>query len=279
MSYVELCTQDLLRYFLKKIDPKREGITIDIGLGSHDFYCKFFKLLGWQSIAVEPLPTEEAYQVCQVNNITLIESAIAESDGKVLMYIGNRNGQEDYNLNSLRGDWWGSSTESREVNSMSLTTLLNQINSTEITCLKIDVEGMEYLIIKQMEEIETSLLPKILVFEYGGGGTKESEQGGWSKEIIAETLKCLEILSKLCYKSAIIVDFTPGLKGGMLELNQSIKLNSNIFPPASTYGNIIVVSSDLKDQKLKIKKICKTHQNNEMKTNLFKRFLKRLIYH
>ncbi len=260
--HVEECCQALLNQILPEVDSERSGLAIDIGVGTFAFYCQLFDQLKFTTIAVEPLPNRQLRQLCRYRNIQLLESCISEVDGLVNLYIGSYNGEENLNLNSLRSDWWGSTATAKQVESMSLSKLLNEIAATNITCIKIDVEGMELSIIQQFLHLKETLLPKVLMFEYGGGGTRESGQGGWSTELLDGTIKSLEILLNAGYGQTILVDSAPDTKEQVIHL-QSEKLESTVlFPPQSIYGNIIAFRG-VEYPEDKIASICQSYRDNK----------------
>ncbi|NEQ67701.1 MAG: FkbM family methyltransferase [Symploca sp. SIO2D2] len=238
---VEPCCQALLSQILPEVDKKCLGLTIEVGVGTFAFYFKLFEQLGFQAIAVEPLPTEQVRQLCSSGNISLIESCISDIDGLVDFYLGSYEGQRSLNLNSMRPDWWGSSSTAIQVPSMSLHSLLSTLETKQLTCLKIDVEGMEFSIIKQLPSLPENLLPQVLMFEYGGGSTRKRGQGGWSQEILDETMKSLDIICNLGYRQAIIVDSAANGKEQVIDLKAISLEPTVVFPPQSVYGNIITL--------------------------------------
>ena len=259
--HVEECCQALLNEILPEVDSDRTGLAIDIGVGTFAFYCQLFDQLKFKTIAVEPLPNNQLKQLCKHRDIQLLESCISEVDGTVNLYIGSYNGEENLNLNSLRPDWWGSTATAKQVQSMTLSKLLQKIAATNITCMKIDVEGMELSIIQQFLQLTESLLPKVLMFEYGGGGTQEDGQGGWSTELLNATLKSLEILRSLGYGQAILVDLAPDSQEQVVDL-QSEKTSTVLFPPQSIYGNIIALRG-VQYPEPKIASICQLYRDNQ----------------
>ena len=259
--HVEECCQALLNEILPEVDSDRTGLAIDIGVGTFAFYCQLFDQLKFKTIAVEPLPNNQLKQLCKHRDIQLLESCISEVDGTVDLYIGSYNGEENLNLNSLRPDWWGSTATAKQVQSMTLSKLLQEIVATNITCMKIDVEGMELSIIQQFSQLTESLLPKVLMFEYGGGGTQEDGQGGWSTELLNATLKSLEILRSLGYGQAILVDLAPDSQEQVVDL-QSEKTSTVLFPPQSIYGNIIALRG-VQYPEPKIASICQLYRDNQ----------------
>lgn len=260
--HVEPCCQALLSQILPEVDKKRSGLAIDIGVGTFAFYCEIFEKLQFNTVAVEPLPTEQLRQLCLNRGIRLIESCISQVDGFVNIYIGSYNGEENLNLNSMRSDWWGSTATAKQVRSLLLSSLIEEINADQITGLKIDVEGMELAIIQQLLALPESLLPKVLMFEYGGGGTRESGEGGWSKEILDGTLQSLEILSTLGYGQTILIDCAADTQEQVFDLKLIPLEPTKLFPPQSVYGNIITLRNEQYPES-KIASICQPHRDNK----------------
>ena len=262
--HVEECCFALLSHTLPKIDNSREGLCIDVGVGTFAFYCELFSRMGFETVAVEPLPTKKLRVLCKVLGITLFESCLTDKDGIETIYIGTFQGSDNLNLSSLMPDWWGSSAKSEQVNSVSLSTLLKSIRPfNKITCLKIDVEGVELLIIKQLLQILKSKLPSVVQFEYGGGGTLQEKKGGWSEKAMNETLSCLEILKKSGYKDAIVVDSAPSSVERIISLEQTDINPMTFFEPNYIYGNVILFKDKMHD--VDFYQICEPYRNNKTK--------------
>lgn len=175
---VEPCCLNLLFVLLPLIDQEKKGVCIEIGVGTFAFYCEIFARQGFKTIAVEPLPVDNLKQLCNDLKINLIESCVSDINGQQTLYIGNFQGSENLNLCSLHSDWWGASSKKIEVPSITLSKLITDNTITKITCLKIDVEGAELSIIQQLKELPESLLPSVIMFEYGGGDSKQSNDKG-----------------------------------------------------------------------------------------------------
>jgi FkbM family methyltransferase len=245
--HVEECCSALLNYILPQVDRTKSGITIEIGVGTFHFYCSLFKKLGFEVIAVEPIPNEDLKALCRKQNIKLIESCITKIDGPMDIYMGTWQGEENTNLCSTRSDWWGTTSETKQVESISLSTLLKSIQKQAITCIKIDVEGAEVDIIEQFLDVTQGSLPLVLMFEYGGGTTKNTQQGGWSPEIYNGTLRCLEVLKSLKYREIIAIDSSENFVSKVYDL-QNLSSFEDIFPETSNYGNIIATCDRILSQ-------------------------------
>jgi FkbM family methyltransferase len=240
---VEDCCQSILSKLLPVADPERYGFAIDIGVGTFAFYCELFDRLGYQTVAVEPLPTKKLLRLCCRRHIKLIQACISDMQGDVAIFIGQFDGQENSNLSSLRQDWWGGSSKKMIVPSIKLESLLQGLNHAKVTCIKIDVEGIEFSIIRQFRDLGENSLPDILMFEYGGGDTKASGKGGWQKDIFESTVNTVELLKQLSYKQ-VLVNESAETKVRKFNL-EDIESPVEIFDADDIYGNVIAIKSDL----------------------------------
>jgi FkbM family methyltransferase len=261
--HVEECCHALLHHILSIIDTNKKGLCIDVGVGTFALYCELFAKNGFETVAVEPLPTPAVAKLCRSLGISLIEACLYDNDGTTAIYTGTFNGSEDSNLSSVRSDWWGSSSNSVQVRSMTLDTLLKSINAHLITCLKLDVEGVESVIIKQLQQVNLSLLPSVVVFEYGGGSTKQEGKAGWSEAGINETLSCFRMLKDLHYRTVILVDSLADSQERVIDLAEVNVLPDIMFHPQSIYGNAICFLDCISDATW-IENICCLYRNNDI---------------
>jgi|WetSurMetagenome_2_1015567.scaffolds.fasta_scaffold189568_2 FkbM family methyltransferase len=261
--HVEESCQALLHYVLPKIDRSRKGLCIDVGVGTFALYCEIFARTGFDTVAVEPLPTPAITKTCHSRGITLIKSCVYDNDGTQTMYKGAYNDSENLNLSSIRSDWWGSSSNSVQVRSMTLDTLLKSINAHFITCLKLDVEGVESVIIKQLHQVHASLLPAVVVFEYGGGSSRLDGKAGWSETGINETLSCFNMLKDLGYRTTILVDSMQDSTERVIDMAEVNVLPDILFHPRSVYGNAICFRDRVSDSTW-IEHICSLYRDNNI---------------
>lgn len=248
---VEPCTMDVLRMILPRIDGERLGLAIDVGVGTFDFYCLLFRDMGFETVAVEPLPAKELKRLCRERHIALIKRCVAATNGRQRLYVGQWQGVENHNLSSLRPDWWGGGTKAVTVKCLTLGALLGSLKRTRITCLKLDVEGMESAIIAQLDAIESAHIPSVLVFEYGGGDTRESGQAGWNQDYVARTMQSIRSLAAFGYKEMIVIEANS--KGcRRLACRTEMTDAGDVFECDALYGNIIALRSvdAISDQEL-----------------------------
>jgi FkbM family methyltransferase len=261
---VEECCSALLDKILPVIDKGRAGWAIDIGVGTFCFYCDQFARLGFRTAAVEPLPVEELRNLCSKSDIQLVEACIADKNGIATLYKGTFREEENLNLNSLRKDWWGVGKDPVEVPTMTLQSFLQKLSIGSITCMKLDVEGLEFSVIKRIAELKDEQIPRLIMFEYGGGGTKESRKGGWSTDIFEETLQSLNILSGLGFDKTILIDSsTTAPQIYSLQREKNYKL---YFASEFIYGNIISSCVEIVDDE-EIISCCLPYSQNKPSTN------------
>lgn len=210
---------------------------IDIGCCHYSVSSDMFGLnvLG---LLVEPV--KEFCDVLPNSSTVLVEcSAIAEKDGKTKMniFLDHNNSPIEYittdvwrddkkrtrffktrysecgrstllpfDVLLLRKEWGLPNTE-REINTLTLLSLINKYNITSVDYLKIDVEGYEEIILNQLLDLMRSnkfIVNKQIKFEYNElsnldsldrikeaietefGFTSRYEKVGWDEDIIMD---------------------------------------------------------------------------------------------
>ncbi len=252
---VEDCCLKLLSYVLPLVDQKREGICIDVGVGTFAFYCEIFSRRGFKTIAVEPLPVEEVRVLCQDNGITLIEACLSDVNGTQTIYLGNVAAGLDSNYASLESDWFGVATETQEVQSLTLSKLLLNINAQKVTCLKLDIEGAESTVLTKLGELPKAWLPSVVMFEYGGG-SREKDEYGRSPKYVSATMECIRALKECGYNCSIMIDHALDTEARVFELQSStLEPDSIFYPNGGRYGNIIAFR-DFNIAPDKVAKVC-----------------------
>ncbi|MBD2425307.1 FkbM family methyltransferase [Phormidium sp. FACHB-1136] len=236
---VEACCQALLHHLLPEIDPQRQGVCFDVGVGTFAFYCDLFRQLGFATVAVEPLPTEKLKRRCQQQGITLLELCLSDQVGQQTLHLGQFANIGNRNFSSLSADWFGSSEHTQVVETLDLATLLTQTETKAITVLKLDIEGWEPVVIQQLASLAPDCLPALVMFEYGGGGSYEKGTQGWASPFLAGTLDSLKLLQRLGYQTSIMVDYAPGSEAKVFDL-QALDLETETpFFANGVYGNIL----------------------------------------
>ena len=255
VTSVEGCCLFLLNNILPRIDSKREGICIDVGVGTFAFYCEMFSMLGFETVAVEPLPIKSLRSLCEWHKIKLIEGCLSDINGPQKLYVGTWANDVNFNFSSLEPDWFGSSTETRKVQSLTLLKLLSKVKPKKLACLKIDIEGMELSVVKQFLDLPKSLLPKVVMFEYGGASSRSEGKNGWSDKFLKSTMVCLSVLKECGYSFSIMVDAVKDMKEKIFNLQFSDIDPDSIFPFNASYGNIVLLRDVHFDEK-KIAEVC-----------------------
>ena len=233
---------------LKLYDKDRKGTVLDIGVGTHNFYFELFAKCKYNVIAVEPLPTDEVKRLTKKNNVNLVEACLLDRNGITEIYSGVFNSQECLDVSSVNSDWWGIdiNSKTKNVKAITLNSLIESFSIEGITYFKVDTEGAEYTIIRQFEDLEEYLHPKVIEFEYGGGGTKVSRKGGWSKKYLSDTNNCIKLLYQIGYKYILLFE----RENEFVEEFQIDKDTdyTNIFREHYVYGDVLM----FKDRKYHI---------------------------
>lgn len=243
---VEACCQSLLTHFLPLIDPQHQGLCLDVGVGTFAFYCERFARLGFPTVAVEPLPVPKLKQLAKTIPFQLIEACLSDTDGQQTLYRGRFAGLFNSNFSSLSPHWFGASQRTALVPTQTLTTLVQSLQPSQITCLKLDIEGWEFNVLKQLPLLPPSLRPKVILFEYGGGANKHRQVKGWTKPFFEGTLNSLRVLQSCGYRDSLLIDFAPQTQETCFQLptlapQKTLEHDpfSSLFPDHCIYGNII----------------------------------------
>lgn len=236
---VESCCQALLKRILPEVDPTKLGYCVDVGVGTFAFYCELFAKLGFPTIAVEPSPIKKLQKLCDRQSIPLVEACLSDKNGTQTLYMGNFASFANQNFNSLEAEWFGSSPNTKDVQTLDLITFLTEHKVDNLTCLKLDIEGWEPVVIKQFVTLPVSKLPRIMMFEYGGGSPRSQGGKGWSQSFLEGTLACLETLKACGYGFSIMVDYAHDAQVKIFDLQSYPLTPDDLFLENALYGNII----------------------------------------
>lgn len=242
---VEKTILNLIPCLLTKIDKNKEGVAIDIGLGTSNFHCLVFARNGYKTFAIEPLPVSVLFELASKYNFELFQGCIHLHDQEINIYSGIFNGENVMDVSSNNKNWWGVKETSKVISVPSLTfkSFTNKYNINLISYLKIDTEGSEWEIIQQLKKGEDYTLPEVIEFEYGGGDLKMSKKAGWSDEYFKKTLHCISHLYDLGYHFLIVFEKREHriIKYDVRNINDIPR----IFKDFYEYGNIIMSKNQL----------------------------------
>jgi hypothetical protein len=99
---------------------------------------------------------------------------------------------------------------------MTLATVVARSGIEHITCLKVDAEGSEARILRQLLSFPPHLLPRLIIFEFGAAIWME---GKWLDHFDADTMECLRILRACGYGSLCTIDVFSEERVGHLQLD------------------------------------------------------------
>jgi FkbM family methyltransferase len=233
----ELVTDLMIQDLLKHLDTNRQGAFIEVGLGNVNYGFLWATKLGFKCYGVEPLPSVFLQNMAKMQHVDLTEAAISKVTGEMPIYIGNMHDRVLSDISSLHPDWWGAGDKTKMIRSLNLVDFLKHKSIGAISCLKIDTEGSELLVISELFTLQLSQLPQIIVFEYGGGGIKSRQEGAWKRKFFNNTLECLDIVKRLGYSVAIVIEQNADL---VKRFDLSLLSNfEDMFLDEARVGNIL----------------------------------------
>ena len=234
MNFVEQHTWTLMRSLILELDPHRDGWCIDAGAGVNNFYFQWFCAHGYKTILIEPLPTEHVRRLCSHIEVPLLELALDSWDGTGVLHT-----QRDGYFHSLHPYLWGETIRETSVLTMRLPTLLEARKICLLTALKLDIEGAEPSILKQLDQ---NCLPAVLSFEWGGVWRCHEKLGPWSNNAVGLLQAAVARLPELGYRSGLVITDTEELR--------LVDCTDLTFQPDDAWGNIVVTTADLTVQDL-----------------------------
>lgn len=240
--FPELLSQAIIETLADEFDPQRNGVAIEIGVGTDNFYAVQYRQAGLKCIAVDPIAHPPFLEIARQYDIQFEEACIYDHETELTLFSNSLT-----DLSSLNSDWWGVDTNNqKKVKAILLSTLLNKYQIEKITFLKADTEGSEYEILKQLKDVQQTLLPAVVEFEYGGGGIKENGAGGWQQKYFDKVIATINLLKALGYQQALIIDSTAATPS-LINL-QEVTDADILFAPTFEYGNFLAFKQPIKQQ-------------------------------
>lgn len=206
MHDVERLTWIWLSRLLSEVDPDKTGWAIDAGLGRSEFYCEWTQNMGYKSIGIEPVPTDEAARACASSNVPLISAALGDKDGEAMLFNA-----PERDLRSLDGELWGGMHEMDLVPVVTLASLLEEYHIDKVTLLKMDIEGTEPEVINTLPDLDEKLQPSLICFEFGGAGPLWGKSGPWQSDHHQILLYAIRILNSIGYNWGVVIGSGDGL--------------------------------------------------------------------
>lgn len=151
----------------KAFAGKPPGVVFDVG----SYHGEFIQMCIphypgniYHSFEPDPVAYQNLINQHLPGNIMYNNIAISISDGQEILY----NHQDDSGLSSLYKRDFPEFTKEQSVVTMRLSSYFKKMNLTQIDYLKLDIEGMEFLVLKDSIELIQKKLIKNIQFEFGG---------------------------------------------------------------------------------------------------------------
>lgn len=193
-------------HFLKKI-IKKNYVCIDIGanLGYYSYFLSILAGPNGKLYAVEPVELfaeiwEKNLKKSKYDNFQIFRFALGEENKKIKMVIPVFNGVLHHGMTRIKEDDAGNIALEAIVEMKKPDTIFSELSSIDF--IKIDVEGYEHVIIKNMQDIIKQHLP-VIQAELSGEENRES---------------VIKTLSGLNYEAYILSD-NKLVKAGNHEIN------------------------------------------------------------
>ena len=232
MNIVEQKTWLVILAALERLDPQRLGTCIDVGAGDDHYYFEWLYNLGWaNTVVVEPLPNEDVKRLCNQYRLRLIEKAldIRVTPLKAVMFsTGN-------GVNSLL-PIWGNEYHINPVEVTTLWGLMGELEDPPLALLKLDIEGAEPRMIRDLHNIR---LPLVVSFEFGGHGTLGSRTGGWQETALWDLREGLDRMASLGYHDAYLIAEVDGQEAMCRRFDP--RSQRWPFEDAMVWGNIVAL--------------------------------------
>ena len=183
---------EIVRLIKSVVKPGAVCLDIGANVGAHTLVMAFAAGPRGRVIAVEPHPELSArlMENLALNNlkhVTLVRAAVSEEDGLAAFYTYD-NGAFNRGMSSLKPS--EQSQRPIQVRTISGRTLQEESNLTACDLIKIDVEGYEMVVLRELADLIGRTRP-YLIFEY--------RRPHWERcgQAIEEAI---ELLEKLNYK-------------------------------------------------------------------------------
>jgi len=150
-SYLRHCMKNLFFRdelgLILKYESKRVGKStlIDVGAATGDFAVPFAKK-GWRIVAFEPEPNNYAILKKNLNkfeDVICIPKAVSDTSGEVPFYVSSRHG----GIHSLK-PFHPTHRPTARVKVVRLDDALADLRVEQISILKVDIEGADFLALK-----------------------------------------------------------------------------------------------------------------------------------
>lgn len=175
-------TLECLARLLPAVDSARAGYCIDVGGGTGNWYWLSFDNWRYQTLCIDAQPTQPLITALQQYQVPLLSAALNDTNGLANLHVG-RGG--DVNLCGLEPTAWGADSVTIPVSGVTYQGVLRQHGIAKVTCLKLDIEGAEYRVIRSLTSVPADQLPSVLTFEYGGGSSRRDGAWAWTGDGLA----------------------------------------------------------------------------------------------
>ena len=154
---------DLIRRAARAADAHGQGVFVDVGSSVGQMAVSTSPLVA-RVLAFEPSPAiaaicREHARLNRLDNVTVIEAALAETDGRATFYIG----AESKGTGSLRRDFNADSNKPVTVDVLRGDSAMDKFRVDRLDLLKIDAQGQEVRVVEGFSNVIEREQPIIIV--------------------------------------------------------------------------------------------------------------------
>lgn len=164
MSFSEL--EILLAYDYQSINP----VLVDVG-GHQGFVSRRFAQKGWKIVAFEPETQNRQLfksNMASYSNVTCIPKAVSDVDGQLVPFYTSK---EHSGIHSLK-PFHATHAPEYEVETVRLDNALSELGVSEVTVLKVDTEGADFLALKGLDLVR--FRPELIMIEFMDDRSQEN---------------------------------------------------------------------------------------------------------
>lgn len=236
-------TQSILASLLPIADSRASGLCVEAGAGTGNWYWQLFRQLGYPTCVIDAYPTHTLLTATEDYQIPLHAAALSDTNGIQTLYLGR---DDDPNLCGLEPTAWGATEHTTQVSAITYAGLMRQYQPEAVTCLKLDIEGAEYRVINSLQSVERVYLPRVLCFEYGGGGARQECVHAWTALGLMKLDSIIDTLNALSYTQLLAIDSAQPNALVCLEADTIARQAVNVlFSDVAEWGNCIAVQNGI----------------------------------
>lgn len=213
-----------------------------VDVGAHEGHVSGpFAKQGWNVIAFEPERNNRNVfmdRLGDAQNVICIPKAVSDKSGDIVpFYISDKH----YGIHSLKPFHPSHKKSKYDVETVTISDALNELGIQDITVLKIDIEGADYLALKGTDFRKYH--PEIVMVEFMDSRSQNTY--GYTHHDMSDYMKKYDYI---CYISEWAPIKEYGIKGVSGEQHKWLRCGKYPFNHTPAWGNLIFVQKSKSDK-------------------------------